>query len=85
MKARRDAVGKVNLGPGKYPGRMAPGPDRALRGTMKLCIFVGMSVGSWAGWALGESGGVMTAFLVGGVGSLVGVYLGWRAARALLE
>ena len=55
---------------------------------MKLCIFVGMSVGSWAGWAgwaLGESGGVMTAFLVSGVGSLVGVYLGWRAARALLE
>jgi hypothetical protein len=52
---------------------------------MKLCIFVGMRVGSWAGWALGESGGVMTAFLVSGVGSLVGVYLGWRAARALLE
>lgn len=52
---------------------------------MKLCIFVGMSVGSWAGWALGESGGVMTAFLISGVGSVIGVYLGWRVARALLE
>ena len=52
---------------------------------MKLCIFVGMCVGSWAGWALGESGGVMTAFLLSGVVSVIGVYLGWRAARALLE
>ena len=73
------------MGRGNIPDEWPPGPDRALRGTMKLCIFVGMSVGSWAGWALGESGGVMTAFLVSGVGSLVGVYLGWRAARALLE
>jgi len=52
---------------------------------MKLCIFIGMTAGGWAGWSLAENYGVMTAFLVSGVGSIVGVYLGWRVARMLLD
>ena len=51
----------------------------------KFCIFVGMTVMGWAGWWLGEKIGFMTAFLLSGVGSMVGVYLGWRLCRDYLE
>jgi hypothetical protein len=46
----------------------------------KLCIFVGMTVGSFAGF-LGE--GFMTQFIVSGIGSLVGVYFGWKVANRI--
>lgn len=54
-------------------------------GAMKLCIFVAVNVGGWAGWTLGENFGLMTAFLASGAGSVLGVYLGWRVARRLLS
>ncbi len=50
---------------------------------MKLLVSVGVTVGSYAGWNLGEGFGVLAAFVISGVGSVAGVYLGWRAARAL--
>lgn len=52
---------------------------------MKLCIFVAVNVGGWVGWTLGESFGLLAAFLASGVGSILGVYLGWRVARRLLQ
>ena len=51
---------------------------------MKLCIFIGVNVGGMAGWWLGEYVGIMTAFLASGVGSVLGVYAGWRVAREYL-
>ena len=51
---------------------------------MKLCIFIGVNVGGMIGWWLGEHVGIMTAFLVSGVGSVLGVYGGWRVAREYL-
>ena len=51
---------------------------------MKLCIFIGVNVGGMVGWWLGEHVGIMTAFLVSGVGSVLGVYGGWRVAREYL-
>jgi hypothetical protein len=50
---------------------------------MKLLVSVGITLGSYAGWHLGEFFGIMAAFLISGVGSIAGVYVGWRAARAL--
>jgi len=52
---------------------------------MKFCIFIGMSVFGWLGWWLGERYGVMAAFVVSGLGSLVGVYAGWRIYRDFLQ
>jgi hypothetical protein len=52
---------------------------------VKLLIFVSLNVFGALGWWLGEPYGVMTAFLLGAVGSVLGVYLGWLAARRLLE
>ncbi|HEY1107793.1 MAG TPA: hypothetical protein VGE76_04145 [Opitutaceae bacterium] len=51
----------------------------------KLCIFVGMTVVGWAAWALGEAIGLefMGCFLLSGVGSMVGVWVGWKLARKL--
>lgn len=54
----------------------------------KLCIFVGTTVGGYAGWALGDSVlslGFLWSFVLSGVGSLLGVYAGWKLARRLSE
>ena len=52
---------------------------------MKLCIFVGANVGGAVAWSVCERFGMMLAFLAGAVGSLLGVYAGWRLARHCLE
>jgi len=52
---------------------------------MKLCIFVGLNVGGYVGWELGEYVGTMTAVIVSGIGSLVGIYAGWKVAREYLQ
>lgn len=53
----------------------------------KLCIFVGTTVGGYAGWALGEAlgFGFGGAFLLSGVVSLAGVYAGWKIARRFTQ
>ena len=51
---------------------------------MKLCIFTGINVGGYIGWSLAEPCGMLTAFLVSGVGSVLGVYAGWWLARRYL-
>ena len=49
----------------------------------KLCIFVGMMVCSTIGWMIGDRWGFGTAFVLSSIGSLLGVYLGWKLARVL--
>ena len=44
----------------------------------KLCIFVGLTVFSWFGWWLGAPYGMMTSFVLSSIGSLLGVYAGWK-------
>ena len=53
----------------------------------KLCIFVGTTVGGYAGWGLGDALGLGFgwAFVLSGVGSIVGVYAGWKLALKLEE
>lgn len=53
----------------------------------KLCIFVGTTIGGYVGWYLGDLCGLgfWGAFLVSGVGSVAGVYGGWKLARKLDE
>lgn len=50
----------------------------------RLLIFVGMVVGGWIGWRLGERFGIMAAFIISTLGSLGGVILGWRIGRTHL-
>ena len=50
-----------------------------------LCIAVAVTVLSSVGWWLGAKVGFVTAFFVSGIGSLVGVYVGWRIHRDYLE
>jgi hypothetical protein len=52
----------------------------------KLCIFLGMTILGFIGWWVGSKlGGIMMAFLISGVGSLLGVYVGWRINRDYLS
>lgn len=56
---------------------------------MKLCIFVGMTIGGIAGSMIGSALGYgmldMTSFFLSGLGSVVGVWAGWKLARKLSE
>ena len=51
----------------------------------KLCIFGGTTVGSYAFWALGDAMGFsfFASFMLSGLGSIVGVYLGWKLAQII--
>ena len=50
---------------------------------IKLCIFVGTTVVSTAFWYLGETVGLefFGCFLLSGLGSVVGVWLGWKVGK----
>lgn len=54
---------------------------------MKLCIFIAMTVFSYLGWWLGSllGGGIMTSFWLSGLGTMIGIYLGWRIYRDYLS
>lgn len=49
----------------------------------KLCIFTGMTVGGYVAGYLTSGFGLMTEVIVSGLGSMVGVYLGWKLARRI--
>jgi predicted outer membrane lipoprotein len=42
----------------------------------KLCLLLSISFFSWIGWKLGASFGIMTAYWLSFIGSLIGVVLG---------
>ena len=54
---------------------------RQLFDMLKLYSFIGATVGSYAGWALGAPVGFTTAFMVSMVGTGLGIYAGRRVAR----
>lgn len=51
----------------------------------KLLGFVGTTAGSYAGWALGQRFGTMTAFMVSAVGAGVGLWAGRRLAQDMFD
>jgi hypothetical protein len=53
----------------------------------KLCIFTGTTLGGYAGWALPDlfGWGFVWSFAISGVGSIVGVWAGWKLAMKLEE
>jgi len=56
---------------------------RTLCRLSKLCIFVGTTILGYGFWAAGELLGLefLGCFLLSGVGSIAGVWLGWRVAE----
>ena len=50
---------------------------------VKLCIFGGTTVFGYAFWYLGDLAGCsfFVSFLLSGVGSVVGVFAGWKLAQ----
>lgn len=51
----------------------------------KLCIFAGTTILGYAGWFLGDALGLGFgwAFVLSSIGSLVGVYVGWKLAQKI--
>lgn len=54
---------------------------------MKLMIFLGTTIFGWVGWWLGEqlSDDITAALLLGGVGTVFGVFAGWWVGRKFEE
>lgn len=50
----------------------------------KLIGFIGATIGSYAGWALGSRFGIMTSFVLSIVGAGLGIYVGRRVATEIL-
>ena len=50
---------------------------------VKLCIFGGTTVGGYLFWYLGDKAGLdfIWSYVLSGVGSVLGVYLGWKVAQ----
>ena len=51
----------------------------------KIILLTSITVFSWLGWAMGDHFGLMTAYLLSFVGSLVGVYFGVKLNSRLVE
>ena len=51
----------------------------------KLILLLSISIFSWIGWEMGKRFGVMTAYWISFVGSLIGVYIGCRINRDYLS
>jgi hypothetical protein len=47
----------------------------------KLFAFIGSTIGSYAGWAIGAKFGFTTAFIISMFGTGVGMYYGHRFAK----
>jgi len=62
---------------GTLPAQFAP--------AVKVIIFISLNVFGALGWWAGERFGIMTAWFLGGIGSVAGVYIGWLVARRYLE
>lgn len=64
------------------------GHSTGLHSTMtRLLIFIGMVVGGYVGWWLGDylGLGLMGTFLLSTLGSAVGVCLGWKVGRGYFD
>jgi len=51
----------------------------------KLIMILCVTILGGIGWAFGKHAGMVTAWLLSGLGAIVGVYLGWRIGRAYLD
>jgi len=47
----------------------------------KLFCWIGVFIGGWIGWWLGAFLGFGWAFFISSMGSLAGVFVGWKIAR----
>lgn len=74
---------REGLGPrsGVSRAEISPPPVR------KLCILVGTTLGGYVGWALPDffGWGFGWCFAISSVGSIVGVWAGWKLALKLEE
>lgn len=61
------------------------GGETRLQGMGKLFSFIGATIGSYAGWALGEKFGFTTAFMLSMVGTGFGIYFGRRFAKNYVD
>jgi hypothetical protein len=76
------------IGPGAAEGRLTGRPlaDRLRGGTTmnRLLKLIGMTLGGWIGWEFGAVISIFTGFLIGMVGTGLGLYASQRLSKRLL-
>ena len=50
----------------------------------RLLNLIGMTLGGWLGWELGMMISIFTAFIIGMVGTGIGLYAAQRVSKRLL-
>ena len=50
----------------------------------RLLYLIGMTLGGWLGWELGMMVSIFTAFIIGMVGTGLGLYAAQRVSKRLL-
>ena len=50
----------------------------------RILGFIGMTIGGWIGWEVGMLVSIFTAFIVGMVGTGLGLYAAQRVGKRLL-
>lgn len=51
----------------------------------KLILFLAITLFGWVGWKLGDSFGIMTAYMMSFAGSIAGVFVGVFINRQYLD
>ncbi len=51
----------------------------------KIIMLLAVAILGGIGWTLGAHAGLGAAWLLSSIGSLIGVYVGWRVNRAYLD
>lgn len=49
----------------------------------KLFCWIGVFAGGWLGWFLGSFLGIGWAFTLSSLGSIAGVFIGWKIANEI--
>jgi len=49
----------------------------------RLPILIGMFLGSYLGWFLGSTWGWWGSFILSGIGSIGGVFAGWKLSQRI--
>ncbi len=47
----------------------------------RMLMFTGTTIGGLLGWWFASPAGILMAFIVSSLGSVLGLYVGWRIGR----
>lgn len=85
---RKTDPGSFYNGPSSPLNSPSPGPTRGPQTNLRpfssmhrMLMFTGTTIGGLLGWWFASPAGILMAFIVSSLGSVLGLYVGWRIGR----